>query len=143
METVKYVSLSRIKSTLRFNHSRRSDTKSAVAPMWKRRVCYVLHCSCRARTVLWRSGYLKGLPREAHLRVDAELVSRSTRHGSTAIIQSCAVRSAIEKATYGYQFEADAPVTNFWQAYREMAREHAPELQIKEFSSKPSGAGFI
>jgi len=51
--------------------------------------------------------------------------------------------AAIEKAHYGYQAEADAPVTNFWYAYWELAVAEEPELQMTMPLSKAAGAGFV
>ena len=51
--------------------------------------------------------------------------------------------SAIDKGTLNYQPLEDAPVTEFWQAYYEMAKELAPELEMVPPVGKPSGAGFI
>lgn len=51
--------------------------------------------------------------------------------------------SAIEKGTIGWQLIEDAPVTHFWQAYYALACDIAPELEMKEPTGKPSGAGFI
>jgi hypothetical protein len=48
------------------------------------------------------------------------------------------LQAAIKKAASSYQRKLDADVTSFWQAYWEMAREHAPELQMK---LDPRGAG--
>jgi hypothetical protein len=60
------------------------------------------------------------------------------RHYKAALL-----RSAIDKGMLGYQPEEDAPTTDFWRAYWLLARDHAPELEMKEPSSKPSGSGFI
>jgi hypothetical protein len=51
--------------------------------------------------------------------------------------------AAIEKSALGYQPIADAPVTDWWRAYWELARRVAPELEMKEPNVKPAGAGFI
>jgi hypothetical protein len=51
--------------------------------------------------------------------------------------------SAINKGRVGYQAEADAPVTDFWGAYWNLACSEAPELQMNDPGLKPSGAGFI
>jgi hypothetical protein len=53
------------------------------------------------------------------------------------------LRSAIDKGTLGYQPEEDAPTTSFWRSYWELALTHAPELEMAEPRSKPSGSGFI
>ena len=48
------------------------------------------------------------------------------------------LQAAIKKAASSYQRKLDAAVTSFRQAYWEMARKHAPELQMK---LDPRGAG--
>jgi len=53
------------------------------------------------------------------------------------------LKSAIDKGTLGYQPEEDAPTTEFWRAYWLLSREHAPELEMKEPTIKPSGSTFI
>jgi hypothetical protein len=53
------------------------------------------------------------------------------------------LRSALDKGTLGYQPEEDAPTTDFWRAYWSYARDHAPELEMRPPSSKPSGSAFI
>lgn len=50
---------------------------------------------------------------------------------------------AIQKAVHGYQLVADAPVTDFWRSYWDVARAIAPNLEMTEPIGKPAGAGFI
>lgn len=63
--------------------------------------------------------------------------------GARRAYKTTLLKSAIEKGTLGYQPEEDKPVTNFWRAYWRFARDHAPELEMKEPKQKPSRAGFI
>ena len=51
--------------------------------------------------------------------------------------------SAIEKGMLGYQPEEDLATTTFWRAYWLLAREHAPELEMREPAGKPSGSTFV
>ncbi len=51
--------------------------------------------------------------------------------------------SAIDKGTLGYQPEEDLPTTTFWREYWLLARQRAPELEMKEPGSKPSGSTFV
>lgn len=53
------------------------------------------------------------------------------------------LRSAIDKGTLGYQPEEDAPTTDFWRSYWRLALRYAPELEMAEPRSKPSGSSFI
>lgn len=53
------------------------------------------------------------------------------------------LRSAIAKGTLGYQPDLDDITSRFWHDYWELARKHAPELEMPEPGSKPAGAGFI
>lgn len=53
------------------------------------------------------------------------------------------LRSAIDKGTLGYQPEEDAATTDFWRSYWGLALRYAPELEMTEPRSKPSGSGFI
>jgi len=53
------------------------------------------------------------------------------------------LRSAIDKATLGYQPVEDAANTTFWRAYWQYARDFAPLLEMREPKVKPSGSGFI
>lgn len=53
------------------------------------------------------------------------------------------LRSAIDKGTLGYQPEEDAPTTNFWRAYWELASARAPDLEMAEPKAKPSGSTFV
>ncbi|MBI3830778.1 MAG: hypothetical protein HY291_14755 [Planctomycetes bacterium] len=63
--------------------------------------------------------------------------------GERRYYKAALLRSAIEKATLGYQPVEDAPTTSFWRTYWQYARNFAPRLEMKEPSSKPSGSGFI
>jgi len=51
--------------------------------------------------------------------------------------------AAIEKSERGYRPVEDRSVTEFWRRYWELASRLAPELEMPEPSSKPSGAGFV
>lgn len=51
--------------------------------------------------------------------------------------------AAIEKGTYGYQLLADAPVSDFWHKYWQLAEKIAPELKMEKPGPKPANAGFI
>ncbi|MDO8749833.1 MAG: hypothetical protein Q7K03_01630 [Dehalococcoidia bacterium] len=53
------------------------------------------------------------------------------------------LKSAIDKGNVGYQILEDAPVTDFFRQYWELARELAPELAMKEPSSKPSRSDWV
>ena len=53
------------------------------------------------------------------------------------------IRAAIDKGTLGYQPVEDAPVTDLWRSYWLFAREHAPELEMKEPSGTPSKSSFV
>lgn len=63
--------------------------------------------------------------------------------GHRARYKKALLTSAISKAKYGYQPVEDAPVTDFWRGYWQLATEVAPELEMREPVSKPSRAGFI
>ena len=63
--------------------------------------------------------------------------------GARRFYKAALLTAAIEKATFGYQAEADAPVSNFWHSYWEMTEKYAPELQMKQPEAKPARAGFI
>lgn len=63
--------------------------------------------------------------------------------GERRLYKAALLHSAITKATYGYQPEEDASNTEFWRAYWLLSRQYAPELEMKEPSSKPSGSDFI
>lgn len=63
--------------------------------------------------------------------------------GPRARYKRALLHSAISKAKYGYQPVEDAPITDFWRSYWRLATEVAPELEMQEPVSKPSGAGFI
>ena len=63
--------------------------------------------------------------------------------GPRRIYKAGILAAAIEKAHYGYQAEADAPVTTFWRAYWELAVTEAPGLQMDMPPPKPAGAGFV
>ncbi|MDZ4819295.1 MAG: hypothetical protein SGJ20_10015 [Planctomycetota bacterium] len=60
------------------------------------------------------------------------------RHYKAALL-----RSAIDKATIGYQPEEDAPTTKFWLAYWGHATKFASRLEMRKPNLKPSGSGFI
>ena len=53
------------------------------------------------------------------------------------------IDAAIEKGSLGYQPIADAPVTDWWRSYWELALHLTPELEMKEPSAKPARAGII
>lgn len=49
------------------------------------------------------------------------------------------LKSAIDKGTLGYQPEEDALATCSWRDYWRLARDYAPELEMKQPGIKPSG----
>jgi len=51
--------------------------------------------------------------------------------------------AAITKGTFGYQPEADAPVTVFWKQYWTLAHQIAAELEMVEPNGKPAAASFV
>jgi hypothetical protein len=63
--------------------------------------------------------------------------------GTRAEYKSELLSGAIEKSTLGYQPLADAPVSDFWHEYWRVARQLAPQLQMREPESKPARAGFV
>jgi len=60
------------------------------------------------------------------------------RHYKQALLAA-----AIEKGVLGYQPEADAPVTAFWQQYWTLCQEVAPSLEMGEPTGKPAAASFV
>ena len=51
--------------------------------------------------------------------------------------------AAIVKSKLGYNPVADAPVSDFWHQYWQLANECAPELEMPEPTAKPARAGFV
>ncbi len=67
----------------------------------------------------------------------ADVVPART-HFKTAVL-----RGAIEKAILGYQFEEDAPVTQFWKRYWERSQTLAPDLDMKKPVGLPASSSFV
>lgn len=53
------------------------------------------------------------------------------------------LRSAIEKAVYGYSAEADHAVTDFFNEYWRIATQFHPELGMSKPHGRPSGSGRV
>jgi len=68
---------------------------------------------------------------------------KATELGDRRKYKVALLKSAIEKGTLGYQPVEDAPTTDFWRSYWSLTLRIAPELEMTEPTSKPSGSGFI
>ena len=51
--------------------------------------------------------------------------------------------AAINKSSTGYQKVENAPVTEFWQSYWQLAQTIAPQLEMQNPGTKPVGAGHL
>ena len=72
-----------------------------------------------------------------------EFFENANQVGRRAQYKTGLLRRAIEKSVRGSQSIDDAPATNFWQAYWNLANQYAPELEMKWSEGRPSGSGFI
>lgn len=63
--------------------------------------------------------------------------------GDRRVYKALMLQSAIEKAVYGYQADADHVVTDFFYEYWRIATSFHPDLGMLKPSGRPSGSGRV
>jgi len=109
----------------------------------KRQECETVRTILVAPAAYSGDGTSKGFDAFVSYEAIAEWFASRVDLGPRVEYKQTILRAAIEKAVHGYQAIADAPVTDFWRAYWQLAREVAPELEMDEPIGKPAGAGFV
>jgi hypothetical protein len=107
------------------------------------------HCS-RYRTVIVAPlayfvspAQLKGFQHRLSYEALIEWFEQAHSIGERRHYKVAILRSAIEKATLGYDPVADAGVTGFFQTYWHKATELHPELGMRKPMGRPSGSGRV
>jgi hypothetical protein len=107
------------------------------------------HCA-RYRTIIvapaayfGRADEDKGFGHRMSYEALAEWFEAAVDLGERRHYKALMLRSAIEKAIYGYRADADHAVTDFFQEYWRIATQFHPELGMLKPSGRPSGSGRV